>query len=82
MIPGMSVHALVQQVIVDTKAKLEEQEQTKTASAKPTVDQSAGSQSGQQGVEDFLKVADACDHLAKHIHLVIGRERKSIHWTL
>jgi hypothetical protein len=67
----MSVHAMVQQVLKDSKAKLasDKSSKTKTASAEPSKTQPAGSRSG-QGVNDFLKIADACDHLAKYIHLV------------
>jgi hypothetical protein len=63
-----SVFEMVHSVLVESKEKLASQTKTASAISEPKKKiSSAGSQ--RQGV-DFLKIADACDHLAKHIHLV------------
>lgn len=62
-----SVFEMIHTVLADSKEKLASQ--TASVVSKPkTKTSSAGSQRRQS--VDFLKIADACDHLAKHIHLV------------
>ena len=64
-----SVFEMVHSVLAESKEKLASQTKTASATSRPkTKTSSAGSQRRQS--VDFLKIADACDHLAKHIHLV------------
>lgn len=63
-----SVYAMVHKVLTDSKEKLASSSsgKSKTAAvAKPQTDSAPPA----EGV-DFLKIADACEHLAKNIHLV------------
>lgn len=70
-VQGTSVYDMLNTVLVETREKLaaESSGSVKTAAAKATASapklKIAGFKEG-----DLLKIADACDHLAKNIHLV------------